>query len=1403
MMRRILTFLVVEALFSAFFVSDAIAYSIGTHAFLTKETIKFYNQNFSKNPVKDYLVNFVIDGARREDDAPRWVNHFYDPVNNRGLNDGVYNGLKSKDWAQDEKSQTKLVYRLSPFSVASILSAKETEKIESIFDKSNFTWQKALDLYAQGQTERAFYTLGHVIHLIQDASVPDHTRNDAHPPFDDGGSPYENWTKKFNQENPDKDLTGRLNNKKPVLLADLNVYFDEMAKYSNNNFYSKDSIDNYDKPRAIEFVDNKKLPSNYVYGVIKSNDDNYFLVLGKKKSDFVWYTESNSQGLDDAQLDDIIINDYWSRLSTKSVQYNAGIINLFFQEAEKTKAKYELEKSRKPFLSTLLSGFGSLFGNSNEEPIDEFGAADGFSFVTQLRSDGSVPKLESAVKENEKAEIKTEPEAKEAETSIETEIVALNLQSVSPVNNPPAPTPQTISDSSSSPPPALTCGFNTNKFPTFQNLIINEVAWMGSANSPNDEWIELKNISGAPLDVSGWQIIDKGEQIKTTLEGKISSGNFYLLERSSDNSSPNVPADQIYAGPLGNSDEGLKLFNKNCDVIDQVMADPNWPAGDNAQKRSMERGADFSWHTYNGSGENGVLGTPKKENSQAAAQGSGNGGGGSGGGGNESPPPADNPTVQSDTSPSVNDASPAAPDELIILGGSDHILISEVLYNAEGNDAGKEFIELYNPTNSDKNLDDWSLESLSAGGSKTSLAKFGSKSDDSFIIKSHGFLLIGLNNYNGAPPEDIKRSGSLNNAGAAISLFDTEGNAIDAVSYDGSLPEGQSFERKAYQNGCVSAQGGGEYLGNGCDTDIVNDWEARVAPSPQNSQNLPEPRSAPQTIKNFNAAFSSGNLELNFNWDASFGFDGSATTYRLSEIIGTSTIFWEATASTSFAKKIKEIGRNYKFEIQAFDKDGLGSQAAEATVNAYSFLDSLFFYPAQNSTTTKYFLDLVWNQNPLIPFKLKHLASGQEPINNWQVLVFYKNTAAPAVQDIFWLDYTGNAPYKNWGLIAPGGFVVGYPNCLGGDYKTKGSALILPDGQNSCSPIAGNHASFSFNWPLLEDNRVSLEVSGENFLDSPPIENQDYISAAFYSFQPGYEPNNSTVSLVALDKTKYYFQDNTPDSKPPTAPPNLNFEYDQNQSLLKISWDKSTDPDSPDDSINYRLEYTDKAIAASDNFINIAVEPGAGYDFKLAAFDEKDNFSEPIFAAYEVPDTPPPFGITGIEWGEAEGATSTVLKLNFDRYPLSDSGKPLAVLFFFNQEPPLGYSFLDGDYRDGLSVGGNNSVLGFEYYPCDFGGSWLAKRSVGGLIFNNADCPEGTGALFMSRLLPAKINSGATEFSAQVLGEFKNGALTREEFDADDYVTLGFYELGPRNNQGRAYFQNISDYNKKIYFTRL
>ncbi|MDD3386734.1 MAG: hypothetical protein PHX92_02290, partial [Candidatus Pacebacteria bacterium] len=49
----------------------------------------------------------------------------------------------------------------------------------------------------------------------------------------------------------------------------------------------------------------------------------------------------------------------------------------------------------------------------------------------------------------------------------------------------------------------------------------------------------------------------------------------------------------------------------NCNLIDEVLAEPSWPAGDNDTKKTMERGSDLSWHTYFGE----FLGTPKAENS--------------------------------------------------------------------------------------------------------------------------------------------------------------------------------------------------------------------------------------------------------------------------------------------------------------------------------------------------------------------------------------------------------------------------------------------------------------------------------------------------------------------------------------------------------------------------------------------------------------------------------------------------------------------------------------------------------------------------------------------------------------------------------------------------------------------
>lgn len=141
-------------------------------------------------------------------------------------------------------------------------------------------------------------------------------------------------------------------------------------------------------------------------------------------------------------------------------------------------------------------------------------------------------------------------------------------------------------------------------------VVINEIAWMGTATStPNDEWIELKNISDQKIDLTGWTLkaIDKTPQISLT--GIIPTQGYFLLERTNDDTVPEIPANQIYTGALGNNGEKLELFNKENNLIDSVDCSNGWLAGDNSTKQTMERIGE-NWQTSQNPG-----GTPKQANS--------------------------------------------------------------------------------------------------------------------------------------------------------------------------------------------------------------------------------------------------------------------------------------------------------------------------------------------------------------------------------------------------------------------------------------------------------------------------------------------------------------------------------------------------------------------------------------------------------------------------------------------------------------------------------------------------------------------------------------------------------------------------------------------------------------------
>jgi len=119
---------------------------------------------------------------------------------------------------------------------------------------------------------------------------------------------------------------------------------------------------------------------------------------------------------------------------------------------------------------------------------------------------------------------------------------------------------------------------------------------MGSAENPTHEWIELKNISGEAINLSGWQLLNQNERINFRFpQQAIFDKEVVLLARSG--AAASLGADLSFTGAIRNENEGLRLFTNDCELVDEVFASPKWPAGDNGTKKTMVRLADLSWAT--------------------------------------------------------------------------------------------------------------------------------------------------------------------------------------------------------------------------------------------------------------------------------------------------------------------------------------------------------------------------------------------------------------------------------------------------------------------------------------------------------------------------------------------------------------------------------------------------------------------------------------------------------------------------------------------------------------------------------------------------------------------------------------------------------------------------------------
>ncbi|MCX6811528.1 MAG: lamin tail domain-containing protein [Candidatus Berkelbacteria bacterium] len=168
--------------------------------------------------------------------------------------------------------------------------------------------------------------------------------------------------------------------------------------------------------------------------------------------------------------------------------------------------------------------------------------------------------------------------------------------------------------------------FSTGTWYTGPDVVINELMWMGSWGSEGpeiyDEWIELRNMTDSPIDISGWQLTKKsgGSEVlmltigSGTIPANGSNGYFLISNyaKSSTNSALNVdPALVDPSVSLANSDLQIKLYNGDwnnianlIDTADDGFGSPLAGLTSGIYRKSMARNNNpgdgtsaASWHT--------------------------------------------------------------------------------------------------------------------------------------------------------------------------------------------------------------------------------------------------------------------------------------------------------------------------------------------------------------------------------------------------------------------------------------------------------------------------------------------------------------------------------------------------------------------------------------------------------------------------------------------------------------------------------------------------------------------------------------------------------------------------------------------------------------------------------------
>ncbi len=125
---------------------------------------------------------------------------------------------------------------------------------------------------------------------------------------------------------------------------------------------------------------------------------------------------------------------------------------------------------------------------------------------------------------------------------------------------------------------------------TYAGVSVSEVAWMGSVESVNHEWIELYNSDASAVSLAGWKLT-VGESVTIALAGEIPAGDYVLLERNrGDGVYLANPPFVTYTGALVNTGATITLRTGDETIVDQVVGGTDWEniGGNNTTKETAQ-----------------------------------------------------------------------------------------------------------------------------------------------------------------------------------------------------------------------------------------------------------------------------------------------------------------------------------------------------------------------------------------------------------------------------------------------------------------------------------------------------------------------------------------------------------------------------------------------------------------------------------------------------------------------------------------------------------------------------------------------------------------------------------------------------------------------------------------------